>query len=135
MQTCVLLFWRSRRRSPGGSMKLFVLAAALLLGSSCGFSSPCLPGTLQDYIDLGSTGCTVGPATFANFFLGELQTIATEIPPSQVQVTPAGTEFTASLLFTVNQNAATLELFESSFHLDVTAANLTDALLTLGNST
>ena len=37
--------------------KLLIAAAFLLLGTPA-FAGSCLPGTLQDYVNLGENGCT-----------------------------------------------------------------------------
>jgi hypothetical protein len=79
-----------------------------------------MPGTLQDYIGLGSAGCQAGIATFADFTTEPGQFIATPIDPATVLVTPGGAMSRPSLQFTLNQTAATGEVLESFFRFDST---------------
>jgi len=116
-------------------MRLLLVTGCVVLFSTCAAAGPCVPGTLQDYINLGAAGCTGGVALFKDFLLASGQSFAIPIPPSQVQVTPSGTTFMPSLQFTLNKSAAADELFESFFHFDVSAAALRRAMLTLGGST
>jgi hypothetical protein len=92
-----------------------------LLGSAVGYAAPCGPGSLQDYIDLGTTGCSFGGALFSNFYIAPGQFFATPIAPGAVQVTPVAP---ASLAFTLSQSAMAGELFESFFHFSIDAPGL-----------
>jgi hypothetical protein len=111
-------------------MKAF-LVGAMLLSSASLFAAPCLPGTLQNYIDLGSAGCQAGALQFADFFLGEGQSFATQIDPNRILVTPGGTFLVPTLLFTLNSSASGGDLFESIFHFDVTGITLSGAAIGL----
>jgi len=97
--------------------RLFAAAAFLFL-SSPAFASTCMPGTLQDYVDLSFPGCQIGDRLFRNFGLGELQSGATEIDPQTVQVTPVGGLSRATFRFTLNRSAAAGELLESAFFFE-----------------
>lgn len=113
-------------------MKLFLLAGALLSGSVASLAGPCVPGTLQTYIDLGSSGCDLGLVTFGSFQTAPGQNLATPIGPSAVQVSPGGTPFAPSLTFTLNQTANATDLFESFFRFQATGPLAWDAI-TLNN--
>jgi len=69
---------------------LFLLAGFFLLSSLAGAApSPCLSESLAKYIELGSGGCSIGGATFANFgYSAKTTGGAAQIPPDQIQVTP-----------------------------------------------
>jgi hypothetical protein len=68
-----------------------VFLAVLLSMASIGAAAPaCVPGTLTSYLALGSTGCTVGPVTFANFaYIAKAGGGAPKISSDQIQVTPS----------------------------------------------
>ncbi len=114
-------------------MKEFLFSGGLmLLSMAVAFGGPCLPGTLQTYINLGSTGCQIGAVQFADFTVAAGQAIATPISPGQVQVSPGGGVFNPALLFTLNQTATAGQLFESFFRFDV-SGTLTGASISLGS--
>lgn len=115
-------------------MRLSLVTGALLLGGSSAFAGSCLPGTLQDYINLGPAGCTLGRALYSDFHTAPGQSFATPIPPSEIQVVPDGTLFAPSLEFVVDRSATAADLFESFFHFEVSAPDLQGAMITLENS-
>lgn len=82
----------------------------------------CLPGSLDDYFSLGSTGCSVGALQFADFSPVPGISFATAIDPSDVQVTPIGGFYNPSLMFTFNSSAALGDLLESIFRFSVMGA-------------
>ena len=89
----------------------------LILLSFCavtGFGAPCLPGSLQDYYNLGG-GCDLGPVLVSGFTAQPGQAIATQLDPTLIQVTPGGTPSDPNLLFSLNTFAASGEVFESFF--------------------
>ena len=63
----------TRKRAVSGSsarrtvLRALAAIALFLCGSTLSFAAPCGVGTLQDYIDLGAAGCTVGDLKFYNF--------------------------------------------------------------------
>jgi hypothetical protein len=97
MKTSLLLGW------------LVVLSCAVTFGS------PCLPGNLQTFINLGATGCQVETVEFTNFTLLPEQSIATPIDPTQVQVSPDGVALNPMLSFTLNRTANAGQVFKSFF--------------------
>lgn len=101
-------------------MNRFALWAAvmLLLFHITVSASPCVPGTLQSYVDLGVTGCEAGAVQFNNFELAPLLNGATEISPAAVQVTPGGSLYQPGLLFTLNSSAAAGQILESLFRFN-----------------
>jgi hypothetical protein len=76
----------------------------------------CAPGTLQDYIDLGSGGCLIGTGFFYNFgdssFFG-LTPGSTEIVPESILVTPATGVNSARLVFQLNSMAGPGEVLQA----------------------
>ena len=101
--------------------KIILCCAGLFcVSGSALFGAACVPGTLQDYIDLGSTGCSRGSTTFSAFNTVPGQSFATELLPSAITVTPGGGLYAPTLLFTLNKDAAAGELFESIFRLSIT---------------
>jgi hypothetical protein len=121
-----------REHKPEDSMRPILLLGAMLLLSSSLFGSTCSPGTLIDYINLGSAGCDVNRVRFQDFFLTELSSFTTaEIDPALVQITPfAGTLQTAFLL-TLNTTAQAGEVKESAFGFTATGS-LNGASIELG---
>ena len=115
-------------------MKLLLLFSGMLCATSLGSAAVCVPGTLQSYIGLGSGGCQLGPLLFDNFAIASGQSIATPISPSQVQVTPGGSLFLPSLLFTLNSVAGPGSIFESFFRFQAVGAE-TGVSISLNNPT
>ena len=78
------------------------ICAALFLGLQClvggALASPCLPGTLEDYLLLGSTGCTVDSLLFADFALIDAPTGSE--PFRAIQITPSSLNTEHGLRFT-----------------------------------
>jgi len=96
------------------------IIAVFLLGLSMASAAPlaCEPGTLADYISLGSEGCLLNNAVVADFFdVGPIGGFATGIAPEDVLVDPlltiGGMKF--GLQFTYGASAGTGELLESRF--------------------
>jgi len=87
-------------------------------------AAPCLPGSLQNYIDLGATGCSLGSIVAANFSTEPGQSFATPIDPNLVQMTPGGSASAPKLLLSFDVTAQAGELFESFFHFDASAPTL-----------
>ena len=71
--------------------RLLLVTLGLFFGVSMALAgpSPCASGTLDTYITLGATGCTVGNILFANFhYAHKASGGAQPIPANQIQVTP-----------------------------------------------
>ena len=49
------------------ALRILAVILLFLCGTTLSFAAPCGVGTLQDYIDLGAAGCTVGDLKFYNF--------------------------------------------------------------------
>ena len=68
---------------------LLLFAASIALSPVAGSAAPCMPGTLADYIALGSSGCTLGNLQVAAFaYQGKAGGGAPEITADQISVTP-----------------------------------------------
>jgi hypothetical protein len=112
-------------------MRNYLLAAAFVLTVSV--PSPaapvaCVAGTLADYIALGTDGCTLGPATVADFESGVLLLSAVEILPADVTVTPlAG----IGLDFGVTRSAAAGDLFDILIRYSLSGASLSENTLSM----
>jgi len=104
-----------------------------MLFASSASAGPCLPGTLQDYVLLGSGGCTLNQVQFQDFLLAPVAGFATEIDPALIQIAPSGSVFTPTLLLTFNSTANAGEVFESFFHYTAFASPLTIASIGLGS--
>jgi hypothetical protein len=118
---------------PGGAtVKSSLLFGSLLFLAHTALAGSCLPGTLEDYILLGATGCNIGQVQYFNFELGELQAIATEINPAVVQITP-GVPFPLGFLVTLNANANANDVLESVFRFNATSSPISLASIALGN--
>lgn len=92
----------------------FLLAFFLFSSVSAAWGALCLPGTLTEYIGLGSTGCEFGGILFSDFASLEIPFPATQIDPEKVIVNPLnnlngpGLEFE----FLVDQTALAGEFFD-----------------------
>lgn len=113
-------------------MKQFLLLALSTLPAFC--APTCLPGSLQDYINLGNGGCQLGVATFSGFTTEPGQTFATPIVASQIQVTPGGASLTPQLQFGVNKTATAPNLLESFFRFNAAGPLLASDRISLTGS-
>jgi hypothetical protein len=111
---------------------LVVFATASLLASATAFGAACMPGTLQDYINLGSGGCDLGSVTFADFITAPGLSGGTPIDPAAIGVTPGGTQFAPNLMFNVDSTAGAGEIFQSFFRFAASGA-LNGASVMLGS--
>jgi hypothetical protein len=98
----------------------------------------CAPGTLQDYINLGSGGCQIGVTSYADFSLGTIPFGAIPIDPNAIAVTPTSLSIPdfqlLGLLFTVNLTATAGTLLDTLVHFDVSATSIAGARATLGGA-
>jgi hypothetical protein len=117
-------------------MKRLVLMLATLMTIPVApvLASPCLPGTLQDYVNLGMPGCEAGVASFSGFVVLPGEFLAMPVDPDTITVTPVGGAFNPGLQFGINTLAIAGELFESFFRFTV-AGELSAASLLLGPGT
>jgi hypothetical protein len=116
-------------------VRRLVLAAIIIVVLETGaFAVPAVPGTLQDYIDLGSGGATIGSVLFADFTLLELPTGATPILPQNILVTPISSPSNPGFLISVNQTAAAGELFEVLIGYNVSGTSFAGNTLSMEGS-
>jgi hypothetical protein len=113
-------------------MKPLLLLAGISCFTTLASAATCAPGTLQSYVLLGAGGCQLGPVLFDNFTIEAGISFATPINPSLVQVTPGGSAFLPTLLFTLNGNAGPGTVLESFFHFQ-TAGPQAGLSITLNN--
>jgi hypothetical protein len=113
------------------NMKALLVAASLVLAGAVANAAPCLPGSLQNYIDLGSAGCSAGDIQFTNFAIAPGIFGATIIDPLEVQVTPGGSAFLPNLTFGLGVSAGAGDLHDLFFRFNLTGPALTGSRLTL----
>ncbi len=101
-------------------MKNVLFIAVSLLGGPALFAAPCVPGSLQSYIALAATGCSVGSVNYGSFEIVPGQTLASPIDPASVTVAPGGSTFNTLLLLTFNQTATDGDLLELIFRVRAT---------------
>src|SRR5262245_37992010 len=123
---------RSRLRIQG-RMQSLIPAVLMLLIPAVSEATPCLPGSLQSYINLGATGCTVDSTNFADFSLQLLDPFATLIPAGSISVTPINVGG-VSLSFGVNQSAVSPQFFDALIGYSVTGASAAGARLTMSGA-
>lgn len=112
-----------------------MLAMALLGLAPLAAATPCVSGSLQDYINLAA-GCDIGGVTFSGFAVAPGQAAATPIDPNLIVVTP-GSASDPGFAFAIGVVAGAGELFEAFFHYQMLAApgaEITGASLALGAS-
>ena len=114
-------------------MKLYLLFSGILVVTSSAYAGPCLPGTLQDYVNLGVTGCQDGAVLFSGFASAPGQNAAIPIPLLQVSVTPGGTQYMPTLLFALNKSALPNQLFESFFRFKASSPALVGEMIGLNS--
>jgi hypothetical protein len=97
-----------------------LLAIALFAASSPIVAAPCLPGTLADYILLGS--CEIGATSFAGFeSLSDLPAGSIPIAPAAIAVTPLTALANPGFTFTLNAAASAGELLSTLIRFQVLA--------------
>jgi hypothetical protein len=81
-------------------MRLVIAIVGILIASTSAFAAPCVMDTLDDYINLGAGGCTIGQFTFKNFaFSGDGSGGAIPISASAVTVTPSLDDYDMNIRF------------------------------------
>jgi beta-glucosidase len=116
-------------------MKTSLLSGCLaVLSCTAVFGTPCLPGNLQTFSDLGTMGCEVGAVEFNDFTILPGQTVGTPIDPAQVQIIPGGTASDPMLLFTLNSTASAGQVLESFFRFSA-SDSFTGASIALASPT
>jgi hypothetical protein len=111
--------------------KSFFAAAFVLMLPATGLGGPCLPGTLQDYINLGAVGCEVdGGTTRFDFSSGTSFPGEEEIPAAQIQVivTDPGSVLTIDFVST-QLSAGPGELLGVLIGYTVTGCHMSEAVL------
>lgn len=96
---------------------LLLMQAAVLAGPVL----PCAPGTLVDYINLFSDGCSIGDKVFFDFTELTIPTGSTPIDSATIAVTPVDVFLRPELRFTVNTSAGPGEFLDTRFAYSVTS--------------
>jgi len=121
-------------------MTKFLVAAVLSLASRSLVASPCLSGSLQDYFNLGTTGCELGAVQVSDFFAATAGGSAIPLDPNTIQVIPGGTSFSPNLLFVYQSvsdgplSAGPGQLLDSFFHFSVMGPQLIGASIALNSA-
>jgi hypothetical protein len=78
--------------------RVLVLVSIWLLlgGAGQAFAGLCVPGTVTDYVSLGSGGCTIGSLSFSNFSVEAFPSATAQIDPSGVVLIPSSDGFVLS---------------------------------------
>ena len=114
-------------------MKQYSILSGVLFFCSTAFGAACLPGTLQDYVNLGASGCQNGNVIFSSFTSAPGQFGAIPIGLSQVAVLPGGSAFFSNLQFTINQTATSGQLLESFFRFKAAGPSLVAATVNINS--
>jgi hypothetical protein len=120
-------------RSPVGTSTLLT-AAFLLVMSGRALAAPCVPGSLTNYLAVGS--CSIDTATFSAFNLvTPLPTGATPIGTDAISVTPFSSASGVGFQFGFDVDASAGILRELLFGYQVSATGLTGAGLAMTGAT
>ena len=98
-------------------------------------AAACVPGTLATYAALGSGGCTIGNNVLANFTQGSPLGGTVNIPPSSLNVVPAGGAANPGIIVSGNISAASGQTFSALINYTITGSNYTSDAVTLSNTT
>ena len=122
---------KSERRE---RMRRLLLGAVFVLAiPNLGTASPCVPGTLANYIALGAGGCSVGGTTFFDFSANSLLQGATPIAAADIAVNPLASAI--GLAFGFNVNAGAGDLFDVLIGYGVNGGSFeTNSLYMTGSS-
>jgi hypothetical protein len=116
-------------------MQRIVLAAAfLVLIPSFALAAPCVPGTVTNYVSLGSGGCQIGVFTFFDFVGLPSFAGGVAISPSAVQVTPTINALGPRLDFFLTGSAAAGQLFGIAIGYSISGGLLNGATLSMAGS-
>ena len=111
--------------------KLLTVVVFVVVLPAAGQAAPCLPGSLTDYIALGSTGCELGHTTVSDF--ASVAILAgTEILPSAVSVTPVPGAI--ALDFGLDESAAAGDLLSRAFRFLVSGSSFSKNRLSLSGA-
>ncbi len=113
--------------------QVLLLVLTTVAGSQLGVAATCTGGSLQQYINLGSTGCTIGGDTLYNFQTvpGSANNI---IPNGSVNINPSGGTYTPGISIMVNQTVADLNSYETIFTYDISGPLYTSISATLSGA-
>jgi hypothetical protein len=97
-------------------------------------AAPCVPGSLQDYIDLGSAGCTIGPSLFSSFEALPLLPGAAAIAPFAIMVAPEDVPLRPTLRLDLTRSAGPAEILQTFFQFNVSDGALIGKQLSMSGS-
>jgi hypothetical protein len=105
----------------------------LLAFASAALAAPsdCAPGTLDDYLALGSDGCRLGSRVVSDIALSAPLSGATAIDPATVSVTPSVFGRSGSLSFGFAQSASGGQIFQSTIEGTITPETGTPEIIDL----
>jgi hypothetical protein len=108
------------------------LLAALLMAAlpSPGTAAPCVPGTLAEYVGLGSGGCTVGGALFSDFMSGAAPG-ALALDDDDITVAPLQGPTSVGLSFGLSATAGSGEILGNAIGYQIGGVRLLSRTLAL----
>ncbi len=114
-------------------MSRFLWLVSVLLmvgGAGQAFAAACTPGTISDYVSLGSGGCTIGGLSLSDFSVEPFPSATVQINPASVALSPASDGFVMSSGTALSAQAGDLLGLRFLFH--VGAVGLTGGTVALG---
>ena len=121
-----------RRKCPTAGVFLFLAWLAVAQQVS---AASCAPGTLASYMALGAAGCTIGGNVLANFTQGSPLNGTVNIPPSGLNIFPAGGGSNPGIIITGSVTAGSGQTFSALIHYTISGGNYTSDTVTLSNTT
>lgn len=121
-------------------MKNFIRRIACLAVFTFGFiinadALPCAPNNLSGYIGLGSAGCTIGHVLFSDFNSLDVLSGATQLDPSDIDISPLNVLSNPGFNFVLNMNAGLGESKEILIGYIVSGGVFTGNTLSMTGST
>jgi hypothetical protein len=120
---------------PGKIPSALILAGLVLACPRQAHATPaaCIADTLQNYISLGSTGCSVGSVVFSDFQLVAIPNGSTQISSDHVDIAPSSGVSSVALAFSFvpSVSAGPGETLETLFGYNVTGSGLSRTTLML----
>jgi hypothetical protein len=116
-------------------LRITILCLSL---SAAAWAGPCLPGSLQDYLDLGSDGCQLGSGSLSlfvnNFMPFDSPAGVTPIDPAMVLIEPFSSTYDRGFSVSLDTTAAAGQRFDTFFNFQAVGPAIAAASLLLEDS-
>ena len=116
-------------------MRTTILCLSL---SAAAWAGPCLPGSLQDYVNLGDGGCQLGSGSLSlfvnNFMLFGSPAGVTPIDPALVLITPFSSTYDRGFSASLDATAAAGQRFDTFFNFQAAGPAIVAASVLLEDS-